>query len=168
MPGKELNELLETRNHDQALSYVQNLSKAIGINQISQEHIQTIHSLILSKIDDINAGFYRQSPVRIAGSLTILPNYVKVPILMDELDIKMKQTNQNPLSIACDLHYDFVTIHPFIDGNGRTARLLFNLVLLIAGYPMCFIQKSERDRYLKSLEQAQTGGSKIPYYLLML
>jgi len=108
---------LEARNHDEALAYIQKFSQTIQIHEISEHHIQTIHSIILSNIDSENAGIYRQVPVRISGSLTILPNYVKVPLLMKEMIEKISSSKDDPILLACELHYIFVTIHPFVDGN---------------------------------------------------
>jgi Fic family protein len=167
VPGKRIIELIEAKNHAQALTYIETLASQITINQITQDHILEIHRIILSGINDTYAGSYRTVPVRITGSQTILPNHIKVPDLMDQLETRIKQTQDDPISIACDLHYDFVTIHPFIDGNGRTARLLFNLVLLIAGYPLSFITVWERLTYIKSLEQAQTWWSHDDYSRIM-
>jgi len=110
---------------------------------------------------------YRRDPVRILGSKTILPNALKVPQLISELVRRLQETDQAPERVAAELHYKLVTIHPFIDGNGRTARLLFNRVLLAAGYPVTVIAPEDRLTYLKVLEQAQTGGSSEPYYLFM-
>ena len=110
---------------------------------------------------------YRRDPVRILGSKTILPNALKVPQLMSELIHRLQQTDQAPERVAAELHYKLVTIHPFIDGNGRTARLIFNRVLLAAGYPVTVIAPENRLTYLKVLEEAQTGGSSEPYYLFM-
>lgn len=165
--GKSVREILEARNHDEALSYILALAKHIKIHDIRQSHILHIHELILSGIDDSSAGTYRQVPVRIAGSRTILPNYLKVPHLMDKLEHRLKTSKGDPIHIACDLHYQLVSIHPFVDGNGRTARLLFNLILLIAGYPASYIAKTERAVYLSALEKAQTTGAMDKYYEIM-
>ncbi len=75
---------------------------------------------------------------------------------MKKLETRFHTTPDNPLMVACDLHYEFVSIHPFTDGNGRTARLLFNFALLKNGYPLTVIHKEERKAYLTSLEKAQT------------
>jgi Fic family protein len=166
--GKYLREIIEAKNHDEALTYVITLSKKLKINNISQIHILEIHRIILSLIDKSNSWVYRRVPVRILGSQTILPNYLKVPDLMDELDHRLKKTKDNPIKIACDLHYKLVSIHPFVDGNGRTARLAFNLVLLIAGYPLVCILHAQRNSYLASLEKAQTGWSMDTYYDFMM
>jgi hypothetical protein len=74
----------------------------------------------------------------------------------------------HPVAYAIEAHYRLVTIHPFVDGNGRTARLLMNLLLLKHGYPPAIIEKRERLRYVKALETAQTGGPKHPYEQLMM
>jgi len=166
--GKLFIELLEAKNHDTVLSVILEFAQKLSIKKISQQHILYIHQQILKGINDINAGVYRSVPVRIIGSQTILPNYLKVPDLMDDLEQRLSTTKEDPLIIAIELHYRLVSIHPFIDGNGRTARLLFDLVLLIAWYPLAFVPVTERARYISSLEQAQTGWPKTTYQEFML
>lgn len=165
VPGKKLRELTEATNHAEALERV--LAHEKNHTQISEADILNIHQHILKGIDDKNAGVYRRAPVRILGSKTVLPNALKVPQLMSELIRRLQQTDQPPERVAAELHYKLVTIHPFIDGNGRTARLLFNRVLLSAGYPVTVIAPEDRLTYLKVSEQAQTGGNSEPYYLFM-
>jgi len=75
----------------------------------------------------------------------------------------MSMASSHPVEIAAEAHYHLVTIHPFIDGNGRTARLLMNLILLQNGYPPALIRTRDRVPYLKSLEKAQLGGSNEDY-----
>jgi len=120
--------------------------------------------MILRGIDDANAERYRSIPVRISGSRVVLPNPAKVSALMSEFfrDL-LAMAGSHPLEIAAEAHYRMVTIHPFIDGNGRTARLLMNLILLQNGYPPALIRTRDRIPYLKSLEKAQLGGSKEDY-----
>lgn len=74
---------------------------------------------------------------------------------MDEFERWLSSTNDDPLLVAIEAHYRLVTIHPFVDGNGRTARLLFNLLLLQSDYPLSFVEKKEREQYIKNLEMAQ-------------
>lgn len=161
--GKSLNEHLEAHNHAKALDHVKTL-----VNQtqpISEQDILAIHDLILQGIDHHNAGRYRSVPVRISGSLVVLPNPVKVPTLMEGFvaTLTEKAAALHPVELATFAHYELVTIHPFADGNGRTARLLMNLILLQQGYPPAIISKRQRERYIKSLEQAQLGGSRADF-----
>jgi len=159
--GKSLHEHFEAHNHSKALDFIKSLvdKKSSGI---TEKDILEIHRLILHGIDDDNAGKYRSVPVRISGSMVVLPNYVKVPILMNKLVATLFQNSQkyHPVELALLAHYELVTIHPFADGNGRTARLLMNLILIQNGYPPAIINKRDRDRYITSLEKAQLGGSR--------
>lgn len=87
------------------------------------------------------------------------------------MDIFVKWLNSNklnPIELAAEAHYQLVTIHPFVDGNGRTARLLMNLLLLMHGYPPAIIRKRDRIAYINSLEKAQLGGSKDDYLQLIM
>lgn len=158
--GKSLREHLEAVNHSRALEYVRALADK-ETHGLSERHILEIHGLILKGIDDSQAGRYRTVPVRIGGSQVILPNPRKVPELMTEFMRMLKAKEKlHPVQVAGEAHYQLVTIHPFADGNGRTARLLMNLLLLMRGYPMAVIRKQERLIYLNALEKAQLGGSR--------
>ena len=165
--GKTVKDHLEAINHAQALEFIKTLvNKKRG--DVTQADILDLHRSILTKIDDANAGRYRAVAVRIAGSRVILPNALKVPELMDEYTVWLHTSNtDHPVTIAADAHFKFVSIHPFVDGNGRCGRLLMNLLLLQAGYPPAFIRKEDRKRYITSIEQAQLGGSLDEYYKLM-
>lgn len=164
--GKTLNEHLEAVNHAQALEYIATLSKIKRVD-LTQKHLLELHRLILQKIDDANAGRYRSVPVRIAGSRAIMPNPMKVPHLMDECMTWLTKIQDDELVIAADAHFRLVSIHPFVDGNGRTARLLMNLLLLQAGYPPAIIRKEDRKRYIDSIEAGQLGKSLNDYYDLI-
>lgn len=157
--GKTLEEHLEAINHVLAIDFIKSL--ALKKRQdIKESDILEIHKLILTKIDDTNAGRYRSVPVRIAGSTAIMPNAVKVPELMKEfIEWLKKDSSDHPITISAQAHYKLVSIHPFTDGNGRTARLLMNLLLLQEGYPPAIIQKEERNKYINVIEKAQLGES---------
>lgn len=157
--GKTLEEHLEAINHVLALDFIK--SQAFKKRQdITENDILEIHKLILTKIDQTNAGRYRRVPVRIAGSAVIMPNAVKVPELMKEfIEWLKKDSSDHPITISAQAHYKLVSIHPFVDGNGRTARLLMNLILLQEGYPPAIIQKEKRNRYINAIEKAQLGES---------
>lgn len=162
--GKSLIEHLEATNHAHALDWVKGELKRRP-QQITEKDILRIHELILKGIDDNNSGHYRSVAVRISGSTVVLPNPIKVPTLMYEFASWLKQSRKlHPVMLAADAHYKLVTIHPFVDGNGRTARLLMNMILLMSGFPPAIIRKRDRLAYINSLEKAQTGGSIDDYY----
>jgi Fic family protein len=168
--GKTVVEILEIKNHGEALSLVQQIAKSKKTKELTEKDILEIHSIILQGINDSQAGKYRGVQVRISGSTTIVPNYMKVDQLMSELFSQIQNFNQKEedfLDLAIEAHYKLVTIHPFVDGNGRTTRLLLNLILLQNNYPLTFIQKEEQKSYLSALEKAQTGGAKDDYLELM-
>ena len=166
--GKSLREHLEAINHKKALEEIRILAKKRQQN-LSEKDILHIHGLILTGINSAWAGRYRQVSVRISGSDVVFPNYVKVPSLMKDF-VRWLQSIQgeHPVKIAVDAHYKLVSIHPFLDGNGRTSRLLMDLILIQAGFPPAIIRKEERRRYLSSLEEAQLGGSMQKFYDLMI
>lgn len=161
--GKSLTEHLEATNHAHALDWVKEQVKRKP-SSLTEKDILHIHDIILKGIDDANAGHYRSVPVRISGSAVVLPNPRKVPDLMQDFVEWLKHSgNLHPVELAAEAHYRLVTIHPFVDGNGRTARLLMNMILLMTGYPSAIIRKRDRLAYIGSLEKAQLGGSKDDY-----
>ena len=165
--GKSLREHLEATNHAKALDFVHSL---VGKkpSQLSANDILAIHEVILNGIDDDHAGYYRSVPVRISGSRVMLPNPRKVPDLMDEFQSWLRSKHGlHPVEFAGEAHYRLVNIHPFVDGNGRTARLLMNLILMMHGYPPAIIRKRDRLAYIGALEKAQIGGSKSDYEKLI-
>ena len=162
--GKSLTEHLEATNHAKALADIMALAQS-KTSDLTENSILTIHNTILRGIDDNNAGHYRSIPVRISGSPVILPNPKRVPDHMKDFISEITTIkNLHPVKLAAKAHYQLVTIHPFVDGNGRTARLLMNLILLQHGYPPALIRKRDRIKYISSLEKAQLGGSMDDYY----
>lgn len=166
--GKSLVEHLEATNHAAALRGIIGLAEG-KTSDLSEGTVLDIHNTILRGIDDGNAGCYRSVPVRIAGSEVILPNPRKVPDLMTAFIGDIKAANDlHPVQLAAEAHYQLVTIHPFVDGNGRTARLLMNLILMQHGFPPALIRKRDRMPYISSLEKAQLGGSKEDYFKIIV
>ncbi len=165
--GKSLVEHLEATNHAEALRGIMRLVEG-KTKDLSEHTILEIHNTILHGIDNHNAGHYRSIPVRISGSMVVLPNPRKVPDLMTSFVRNITESkNLHPVELAAEVHYQLVTIHPFVDGNGRTARLLMNLILMQNGFPPALIRKRDRLRYIQSLEKAQLGSSKEDYYRLI-
>lgn len=164
--AKPINDYLEAINHAKAFEFIRTSAK--NNIKIDENYILQIHKIILSGIDDTNAGFYRSVRVRISGSQTILPNPLKVPDLMKDFSEWLVKKDNDMLMKAIEAHYRLVTIHPFIDGNGRTARLLLNSMLLENGYIPIIIRTIDRRRYLSALETYQTKENSEPYYKFML
>lgn len=165
--GKSLQEHLEAVNHAKAFDYIKTFSNS-NRQELTISDVLDIHKIILEKIDDTNAGRLRTVAVRLRGSETILPNALKVPELMEDFISWLKgKNNDNPVKIAADAHFKLVSIHPFVDGNGRTARLLMNLLLMQVGFPPAIIRKEDRSTYIKSLETGQTKNDLTNYYDLI-
>ena len=165
--GKSLTEHQEAINHSLALDYVYTLANQK--QKLSLNEILEIHNIILNKIDDSNKGRLRTVSVRLKGSETILPNPLKVPELMNDFVLWLQNEDQgNPIKFAIDAHFKFVTINPFVDGNGRVGRLLMNLLLIRAGFPPAIIRKEDRNEYVKSLEKGQTKQEMDSYFTLMI
>src|SRR3989344_4233039 len=165
--GKSLEEHQEAINHAKAFDFIQTL-KNKKRHELTTRDIFDIHSIILNKIDDTNKGRYRNVAVRLRGSETVLPNALKVPELMEEFITWLQNDNlDHPIKIATDAHFKLVSIHPFVDGNGRTARLLMNLLLMQVGFLPAIVRKEDRSAYINSLEKAQTKGDSSDYYTLI-
>jgi Fic family protein len=155
--GKSLREHFEVINHRDAIDYVEDL--VASTEPITPFHVRQIHRLILSRIDDENAGQYRETQVRIAGTSFTPPEAWLVPNLMTEWEewLAAEEKLSQPIAFAAQAHHRLVAIHPFIDGNGRTARLVMNLILMRAGYPPTVIQRINRRQYYRVLDQADAG-----------
>ena len=156
--GKALREHFEAINHRNAIYYVEDIIKKE--EPFSEWQIRNIHQLILKNIDDENAGRYRQQNVLISGATNTPPDYT---LLNDKMAQFIDWYNteadlMHPIERAAKVHADFVGIHPFIDGNGRTSRLLMNLELMKAGYPPCVITVENRLAYYEALDQWMASG----------
>ena len=165
--GKNLTEHLEATNHAEALDYVKTL---VGKKRqdVTEQDILDIHRLILNKIEAGSAGRYRTQHARLTQTDVVLPNPIKVPGLMEGfINWLVGRNLDHIVKIAADTHYKLVSIHPFADGNGRTSRLLMNLILMQQGYPPAIIRKEDRLAYINSLEKAQKGNGLEDFYNLI-
>jgi len=152
--GKPLKDHLEAVNLAKAWEQVKALAQPGAA--LTERDLLDLHRIILTRVEDSFAGTYRSSAVRIAGSNHIPPNPIKVPDLMDTLFAEIESIS-DPVEKAAKLHHGIASIHPFADGNGRTARLAMNFVLLAAGYPPISIPVSPREAYYNALESADSG-----------
>lgn len=153
--GKSMREHLEAINHAEAIDYIKDFAKS-GI-EISERTIKEIHALVLHGINRENAGAYRTVPVMISGSRHLPPQPYLIGKQMEDFILKfqeMEAQKVHPVLIAAYLHDELVRIHPFIDGNGRTSRLLMNLYLLRNGYTLVSLKGSndEKIAYYTALE----------------
>jgi len=164
--GKSLREHFEAVNHQDAIEYVESLAKPDY--RLSAMDLMSIHGLVMQKIEKEFAGRFRTSGVRISGANLVPPNALKVPEYIDEL---VEWTNSEPtlneIVKATIFHHRFVWIHPFFDGNGRTVRLAFNLLLMKQGYPPAIILKNDRKKYYDALNKANQGDYSKLLMLVM-
>lgn len=160
--GKSLNEHLEAINHQEAIDYIR--SMADERTPFNERCLLDIHTLVLHGIGRQHkqyAGRYRQENVTISGSDFVPPSFLHVPERMAAYFAfyEQHQSTIHPVELAAEMHERLVTIHPFVDGNGRTARLVMNLMLLKHGYPVTILsgENARRYQYYDSLEATQTG-----------
>src|SRR3990167_7320361 len=154
--GKPLKDHLEAKDHYQALDFLYELVDKSARPTLSEKLIRELHSLVMKRSDDEWAGRYRTSNVAIGGSEHTPPDAGVVPAKMQALIswFGRNQKRLHPVELAAILHHKLVYIHPFFDGNGRTARLAMNLILMKAGYPLVIILKNDRKKYYRALSQA--------------
>ena len=151
--GKPLKDSIEVKNLGIAFDFLYELSQEE--NPITENYLKQIHSLIIGQDESLSPGDYRNIGVIITGSEHTPPEPFEVPIKMRELFDWIKENeNENPILVGAIAHHEMVKIHPFKDGNGRTARLLLNLILLKRGYPICNIRRDERPDYYNALSLA--------------
>lgn len=168
--GKSMREHLEAINHAQAVDFIKDIARKKI--EISERTIKEIHALVLHGINRENAGRYRTVPVMITGSTHMPPQPYLIEKQMEDFILKfekMEKDSIHPVVIAAYLHDELVRIHPFIDGNGRTCRLLMNLYLLQYGYTLVTL-KGDNERklqYYKALEKSHTENDLEGFYLLV-
>ncbi|MBK6573672.1 MAG: Fic family protein [Saprospiraceae bacterium] len=155
--GKSLREHFEVVNHQEAIEYLEELVS--GDYLLKERDILDIHELVMSKIEKEFAGRYRNSGVRIPGANFTPPNALKVPDLMSDLISWVSRDDQSmhPLVRVSIFHHRFVWIYPFFDGNGRTVRLIMNLLLMKWEFPPVIILKVDRNKYYQALNRANQG-----------
>ncbi|GMO55676.1 MAG: Fic family protein [Termitinemataceae bacterium] len=160
--GKTIREHNEVLGHSEAYTMLELLAKN---TTITEENILELHRLFYYRIDEKKAGVYRQEQVFISGTDYLPPPYQEIQKLMKDFICeipKMKSTMQS-VTFCAYLHERLVTIHPFIDGNGRTARLVMNMALMQSGYPIIIIPPVLRGEYIEKIRLANKGQVQ-PFY----
>lgn len=167
--GKSMREHLEAINHAEAVSYIEQLVS--DKMDFGPRVLMELHYLILKGIDKDNAGRYRKVPVRISGSEHVPPQPFMLEKLMEEyfLHYDQQKSTLHPVILAAEMHERLVSIHPFIDGNGRTSRLVMNLILLKHGLTIANLKGDFTSRlaYYKALEAVQVDNNPDVFYHLV-
>ncbi len=156
--GRPLREIYEARNHDRALRVIEGwASERPHGAPLSERDLLDVHALVLADIDPAAAGHFRTERVLISGTRFVPPGEHRFGELIPKMLELAKRPGVHPVVHVADLHYNAAAIHPFRDGNGRTARLLMNYRLLSLGFPHAIIDVSRRSEYLTALDEANTG-----------
>ena len=167
--GKSMREHLEAINHQEAIALILELVQQQ--TPLNAYYLKQIHALVLNGIDKRNAGVYRNVPVRISGSEHIPPEPYLIDKLMEDyfLFYEAQKDKLHPVILAAEMHERLVTIHPFIDGNGRTSRLIMNLILLQNGYTIVNLKGDLQQKlaYFRALEAVQVNHDKEDFHLLI-
>lgn len=167
--GKSMREHLEAINHVEAIGYIKQLMERNF--PFNERELLSVHNLILRGIIPEDAGRYRRVQAMIKGSNNMPPQPFIVPKEMEDYFIWYNENKGklHPIILAAEMHERLVTIHPFIDGNGRTSRLVMNLILLQNGYVIANIKGDYDSRmsYYQALETAQTSGNKENFLLFI-
>ncbi|TDO83186.1 Fic family protein [Flavobacterium chryseum] len=167
--GKSMREHLEAINHQEAIGFIKDLISKN--NSFNERDLLSIHNLILRGIIPENAGRYRKVQVMIQGSSHMPPQPLMVTQEMEEYFIwyEINKNKLHPVILAAEMHERLLTIYPFIDGNGRTSRLVMNLILMQKGYIIANIKVDYESRmqYYQALETAQTKKDKEAFLLFI-
>lgn len=167
--GKPMVDHLEAVNHNEAALWLSEMVK--GKEDVTRRNLLDLHRIILKSIDTSNAGTYRKVPVMISGSEHVPPQPYLLEKLMEDyfMHYKIQRGIIHPVILAAEMHERLVSIHPFIDGNGRTSRLVMNLILLRNGYTIANLKGDydSRMEYYRALESVQVNNDPEPFYHLI-
>lgn len=163
--GHPLRETYEVTGHAAAYDFMWTLANGSGI---SETEIKQLHTLLYQQIDPAKAGEYRQEDVIITGSAYEVAAWEDIPSEMAVLAswMETERRKYHPVVFAAELHRRFVYIHPFVDGNGRTARLLMNLVLIQSGYEIISIPPVCRSEYIQALEHGHKNPNPFNEFII--
>jgi len=162
--GKRLKDHLEAVDHYDALLWMRD--QAAESSPLGELVVCELHRRIVARSRPDIAGVYSRLPRRIAGSPVTFPNPAKIPDLMERFGAWLSTAPLDP-GTAFDAHFRLTAIHPFGDGNGRTARLLMNLMLIRAGYPPVAVRPEDRKTYLDALERGSLTEDLSPFQSFM-
>ena len=158
--GKSLRDHQEVQGHSKAYDFLYDLVTNDGF---TEENILQLHRFFYEKVDPVQAGKYRTEQVIITGSTVELPQSKDIPALIKKFVGELPKINErhHPVEFAAITHNKFVTIHPFIDGNGRVGRLLMNLILMQRGYVITIVPPIYRPQYLNCAYQGNKNNHRL-------
>lgn len=166
--GRPLKDCYEAVGHGSAYDFMLDLARQQDIS-ITEDIIKKLHYLFYQKVDAIQAGQYRSLQVYLSGTEYVPPSPEEIPHLMEHLvsQIHFSRNTLHPIELAAMAHKRLVDIHPFTDGNGRTARLLMNLILVNAGYGVVSIPPILRNNYINALSASRETNDMEPFSKLV-
>jgi Fic family protein len=168
--GKSLREHLEAINHSEAIDFLEEL---ISVREpLNKRSLLDLHRLVLKSIDSENAGVFRKVPVSIGGSEYMPPQPFLLEKMMEDYFLHYNKQRKflHPVILAAEMHERLVSIHPFLDGNGRTSRLIMNFVLLQNGYTVAILKgdSDSKIKYYTALQEVQLNNNTEPFYTLVI
>jgi len=166
LPDRPTRFIYAAKGIAEANEYVDMLLKDDPV-EISQGLIKDIHERVAQDIEVPNRGIYRSEPVYIRGSNTTTSNVSQIRGHMDDLLYAYRNSPLHPIEKSAAFHVFFENIHPFRDGNGRTGRLVLNLMLQNDGYVPVNLKNEHRAEYLQALEDWQGRGEREPFLSML-
>lgn len=166
--GRPLRDCYEAVGHGAAYDFMLELARQPDL-KITEDSIRKLHRLFYQKVDADQAGLYRTVQVYISGTEYVPPSPEDVPQLMRHLEDQIRSSRPalHPIELAAMAHKRLVDIHPFVDGNGRTARLLMNLILVNAGYGVVSVPPIRRNDYIDALSASRRLYDMEPFSTLI-
>ena len=154
--GKPLKDHLEAKDQQKAIDYLYGLISKNSKMDVTENLIKSFHKIVMFGSEEEISGVYRKGSISISGSDLIPPDGFEVPSKMNDLIIWFRKNKNNlgVIKLAALFHHKLLMIHPFVDGNGRTARLLLNYILMKNGFPLVVILKNDRKKYYRVLSNA--------------
>ncbi len=155
--GTRTNDVIEALNSEDAWDFIKSYK-----NRLNKKYVCKIQYELTKNTSCRIQGDYREGEVAIGGSEHTPPKFTEVPRLLEQLfsQFYSEKKTLHPIELATFMHNRFVNIHPFTDGNGRTARLLMNWILIKSKFPPVIIEFSNKEQYYKSIEAADKGDQK--------
>ena len=157
--GKSLREIYEVINHKKAYSFVK--KRIAEKKELDERIVKDIHELLTENI--IQGGIYRREEVRISGAGFTPPSGNEMLYQIKDFYQSLNRSDLNDIELAAWTHAEFVRIHPFVDGNGRTSRLLMNYQLMSKGFLPVSVNKEKRVEYYNALEEYAVNGNLTPF-----